>query len=291
MQAINKLILGTVQFGLNYGVNNTSGKPDQETVQKILSFAYDAGIRYLDTAEAYGDAHDVIGLFHEKNPTQVFDIITKLPHQIDENISTKVENYLEQLHVKQLYGLLFHSYQSYADNKESIQLLNKYKSAGKVKYIGVSVYTNTQMDEVINDDNIDIIQLPFNLFDNENLRGEILEKAKRQNKIIHSRSAFLQGLFFSTPEKKNKTAQALSEELNYINQISNRSKISVQKIALNYCLQQAHIDSVLIGVDNLSQLNQNVADADLSLSDMLINEINSIHIKDTDLLNPSLWTQ
>ena len=48
---VNKIILGTVQFGLEYGINNINGKPDKETVFEILSSAYDNGIKYFDYKE------------------------------------------------------------------------------------------------------------------------------------------------------------------------------------------------------------------------------------------------
>ncbi|MDB5148043.1 MAG: hypothetical protein JWQ57_2063 [Mucilaginibacter sp.] len=291
MQAINKIILGTVQFGLNYGINNTSGKPTQQTVNEILSTAYNSGIRCLDSAEAYGDAHEIIGQFHREYPNQIFDVITKLPHHIDGNLSDNIEKYLEQLGITQLEGLLFHSYQTYKDNRQLMDILNKYKNAGKVKHLGVSVYTNRQMDDVIEDDSVDIIQLPFNLFDNNYLRGDMIKKAKHKGKLIHTRSAFLQGLFFSSLQCENREVQSLIKELSYIHQLGEQLHIPLQKIALNYCLQQPEIDNVLIGVDNLNQLKQNLSDADHSLTEELIAKINKIHIKNIDLLNPSLWNQ
>lgn len=291
MQAINKIVLGTVQFGLSYGINNTSGKPTQQTVNEILNTAYSSGIRCLDSAEAYGDAHEVIGRFHRENPNNIFDVITKLPHHIDGNLGEKIELYLKQLNITQLEGLLFHSCQTYKDNKQSIGLLNTYKRSGKVKYLGVSVYTNEQMEDVIEDQDIDIIQLPFNLFDNSNMRGDVLKKAKAKGKLIHTRSAFLQGLFFTSLQKESSIVQSLRNELSYIHQLSKQSHIPLQKIALNYCLQQPDIDNVLIGVDNLNQLKQNLGDADCSLTEEIIAEINKIHIKNVDLLNPSLWNQ
>ncbi|WP_448699657.1 aldo/keto reductase [Mucilaginibacter sp. AW1-3] len=291
MQAINKIVLGTVQFGLNYGINNTTGKPTQQTVNAILNAAHQSGVRCLDTAEAYGNAHDIIGQFHRQYPHQVFNVITKLPHHIDEKIEDKIEKYLDELHVKQLEGLLFHSYQTYKDNQQSVGRLNTYKNNGKVKHLGVSVYTNQQMEDVIADDNISIIQLPFNLFDNINQRGQAIKKAKARGKIIHTRSAFLQGLFFSSLQNPNETVKALINELTYIQQLSARTEISIQKMALNYCLQQPDIDHILIGVDTLEQLNQNLANADESLTAGIINSINDIRIKNSDLLNPSLWKQ
>lgn len=291
MPAINKIILGTVQFGLNYGINNTSGKPDQQNVNAILSAAYGAGVQCLDTAEAYGDAHVKIGNFHKENPEKIFNVITKLPHHIDESFDHKIEKYLQELHIVQIEALLFHSYQTYLDNKSAMTLLNGYKQAGKVKQIGVSVYTNEQIEEVIKDDFVDVIQFPFNLFDNLRLRGNVITKAKTQNKKLHTRSTFLQGLFFSSLQKENRIVQALKKELQYISQLSDESATSIQKMALNYCLQQPDIDNVLIGVDNLDQLNQNLVDADGSLTADIVDKINSIKIKNIDLLNPSLWNQ
>ena len=60
MQCIDKLVLGTVQLGMDYGINNSSGKPDQREAVSLLAAAYSKGIKYLDTAEAYGTAQQVI---------------------------------------------------------------------------------------------------------------------------------------------------------------------------------------------------------------------------------------
>ena len=291
MQATNKIVLGTVQFGLTYGINNTSGKPNQEKVNEILATAYDSGICYLDTAEAYGDAHQVIGEFHKTHPDQIFHIITKLPHDLEDDVDQKIEKYLVELNVSQLHAILFHSYRTYKENQHIIQLLNTYKKAGKIEYIGVSVYTNEQIEDVIEDDDIDLIQLPFNLFDNLNLREDTLKRARMKGKIIHTRSAFLQGLFFTSLQTANETVLSLAAELEYIRELSKSYQVSLPKMALNYCLQQPDIDNVLIGVDNLEHLNQNILDADYSLSQNLLNDINTIIVKDVTLLNPSLWNR
>ena len=158
-----------------------------------------------------------------------------------------------------------------------------------VKFMGVSVYTNEQMDEVINDLNIEIIQTPFNLFDNLNQRGELLIKAKENNKIIHSRSAFLQGLFFMEKNNPNIIRSKLEKELDIISEISLKASLSIGAIALNYCLSQNNIDGVLIGIDSLQQLKENIAFSETKISNQFIIEIEKINIQDVNLLNPSLW--
>ncbi len=280
----DKLILGTVQFGLNYGVNNTQGKPERENVFQILSFAYKNGIRYLDTAELYGNSHDLIGEFHQLNPDKKFEIITKFPHDFNISLEDKISTYLDQLAVNHIHAILFHSFESYKTHK--IELIEKINNVDK---IGVSVYTNEQMEVVINDSNIDIIQLPFNLLDNINLRGDLLKKAKEKNKIIHTRSAFLQGLFFMKKDSPNKIRAKLEKELNIIFDISLKYSISLGSLALNYCLRQPNIDGVLIGVDSLAQLKENISYAVSDISDEYVRDINTIRINDVELLNPSLW--
>jgi aryl-alcohol dehydrogenase-like predicted oxidoreductase len=287
----NKIVLGTVQFGLDYGINNNSGKPSQEQVNEILIYAFDAGVRFLDSAEAYGNAHAIIGDFHKTNPNRQFNIITKLPHVIDDSIESKIELYLVQLGVSQLHALLFHSFDTYKENKFFIKQLKHYKDLGKIKYIGVSIYTNDQFKEVIEDADIDIIQLPFNLFDNNYQRGDLLKLAKSKNKIIHTRSSFLQGLFFLPLESKNKVVEDLFEPLSLLHRLAEQTGVSIKDMALDYCLKQENIDSVLIGVDSLEQLKLNLNSSGPCLGEKEIDLIDNVIIKNTDLLNPSLWNQ
>lgn len=285
----NKLILGTVQMGVPYGINNTTGKISLDNSLEILNYAFKNGIEILDSAEAYGNAHAVIGAFHEKYPAKRFEIITKLPNQLEEDIVEKVDSYLNELKVNQLHALLFHSFSSYQNNKNNFDGLRTLKLNKKIKNIGVSVYTNVEMEEVLLNDEIDIIQLPFNLFDNTNLREEILEKAKSKGKTIHTRSALLQGLFFKNANEENKTVQSLKTELILLSDISKKHNISISELALSYCADQNTIDNVLIGVDSINQLKDNIQSVNYKIKTEVIDEINSIHVKNLDLLNPSLW--
>jgi aryl-alcohol dehydrogenase-like predicted oxidoreductase len=284
-----KLILGTVQFGLNYGINNTNGKVSLKNSLEILECAFDNGIEILDSAEAYGNAHEIIGIFHNENPNKRFKVITKLPNQINDDIVKKVDEYLNELNITQLDTLMFHNYNSYKDNIESFIILKKLREEKKIKLLGVSVYTNDEIESVILNKDIDVIQLPFNLLDNINLRQDILEKAKSKGKIIHTRSALLQGLFFKDKNDLNINVQKLKRELTLLSNISKRDNTSISELALSYCLKQKLIDKVLIGVDSKAQLIDNLKTVNHSLNHKTINSINSIKVKNIDLLNPSLW--
>ena len=190
---MEKIVLGTVQMGLNYGINNSSGKVSIKESHQILLKAFNSNIRTLDTAELYGNAHKIIGDFHKKNDTCKFEIITKFPHDIEINrIEDKVLDYLDVLDVKCIEVLMFHSFESFKKNLHAIDLLNQLKLKGYINHIGVSLYSNHHMEYLVSENSITVVQLPFNWLDNISVRGNLIQKLKAKGKIIHTRSAFLQ---------------------------------------------------------------------------------------------------
>jgi aryl-alcohol dehydrogenase-like predicted oxidoreductase len=290
MQSKKKIILGTVQMGLDYGINNNSGKISFENSCAILLKAFEVGIDTLDSAEAYGNAHQVIGDFHRLNPNIKFNIVTKIPHDVEvDKIKDKIRTYIYDLNVKHLEVLMFHSFNSYENNKEIIEVLKDLKKQGIINHIGVSVYTNSQIEALLSDNNVTVVQMPFNLLDNESIRGDFMNKMKAKGKVIHTRSAFLQGLFFKEQFENNSISQKLSKELIAIKNISKEGNTSISNLALSYCLNQKDIDKVLIGVDSVSQLIDNLKAVDYKMNLDALIKINSLKVDNLDLLNPSLW--
>lgn len=277
-------------MGIPYGINNTIGKIQTRDSIKILNYAFNHGIRYLDSAESYGNAHEIIGLFHKENPQKKFKIITKLPHSLETNIHVKVDSYLKEMNVTEIDTLMFHSYHSYNDyGNSNKKYINDLRLSGKIKSFGVSVYTNKEIEKVIQDKNVDIIQFPFNLLDNKNLREGVMKKVKSSGKMIHTRSAYLQGLFFKDQESEDLIIKKLSSELSFLKDLSKEFQIPINKLALNYCLQQPLIDNVIIGVDSVRQLKENIQTSYEQLSERILEKIDEIKITNQDLINPSLW--
>ena len=286
----NKLILGTVQFGIKYGINNEKGKPSFKKVKDILDFAYLKGIRLLDTAEAYGDSQDKIGRYHEINSNK-FDIVTKFsPSRTDlpENIIERVNNNLRILDVKCLYSYMFHSYEDYKQYFSSMKNdLIRLRKINKLKKIGVSLHSNEEIIQVIQDDEIGLIQLPFNMLDNVNQREDVLKMVKRKGLEIHTRSVFLQGLFFKDSNKLSGTLLNFKEDLNKLNNLV--SKENMNDLALNYAYSKEYIDGVLLGVDSIDQLQSNVDCIKKNNSTEIISYIDKIIVKNKKILNPANW--
>jgi uncharacterized protein len=286
----NKIILGTVQFGLNYGINNKSGKPTYESIKEILDFAHQKNIIFLDTAEAYGDAQEIIGEYHQDS-LNLFKIITKfspLRKDLPKKISERVKCNLKTLKIESLYGYMFHSY---TDFKTYFNLFKKelllMKKEGLIKKIGVSLHSNEEIIEVLKNDHINLIQLPFNLLDNSNQRKEVLIKAKAKGIEVHTRSVFLQGLFFQDSNEIRGKLLELKEDLNIIKSLV--EKEDMNDLALNYAHSKEYIDCVLLGVDSLNQLKSNINTIKNSNTEKFNHEVDNIVVKNNLLLNPANW--
>ena len=287
---LKKLILGTVQLGLDYGINNVSGKPSKKNAFAILEEAYSRGIKYLDTAAAYGDSEEVIGTFHNVFQKR-FSILTKFQPKGDDDVPKLVSSALERLNVPEIEVMFFHSYQDFKANPKLVDDLLLEVKAGRINKIGVSVYTNEQIEDLLDFSDIKVIQAPFNLFDNESKRGEIFERAKLRGKEIYTRSVFLQGLFFKDAESLSKKLNPLKEHLQKITGLAQYSNLNMVSLALNYVLSKDYIDGVLIGVDNEQQLKLNLAALEQTIPQSLIEEIDNIQVSYVDLLNPAEWNK
>lgn len=289
----DKLILGTVQFGLNYGINNTTGKIDTESVNKILDYAYDNQIYLLDTADAYGDSQSKIGNYHRQNPNKRFKILTKFKGVESDKLVEHTRNVLELLAVEKLECLSLHDFSEL--KKSSVFLnYNKLKELGLTQKIGVSVYTPDECIEALSNELVDTVQIPFNILDNENRWAqafEFREKIKRPTEI-HSRSCFLQGLLYKNTQQilsDTPYLKDLAGSLQEARSEAEKFNKTAAEYSINYCFQNTNISAVLIGVDSIEQLIQNLTAIEKSLPQDAFKKINNIQIRNPDLLNPSKW--
>jgi aryl-alcohol dehydrogenase-like predicted oxidoreductase len=287
----NKLILGTVQLGLNYGINNRLGKPSEQDSLAILDFAYSAGIKMVDTADAYGNSPDLIGKYHRQSSNR-FDVIQKFAMQGEfeyGKLEKSFHNSLKQLGVEYLYCYMFHKFSDMKSASALNDLLYNLKEKAFLRHIGVSIYTPEELNDSIEEERIDLIQTPFNLLDNESQRGNLLTAGKAKNKIIHARSVFLQGLFFMDTEKIPVKLQPLEKYLRRIRQILADFNEEALSAALNYVLTDQRIDGVIFGVDNISHLKKNLDVVKNDFNMELVKKIGEIKVNETDLLNPANW--
>lgn len=293
MVSTDKYILGTVQLGLDYGINNATGKPSQELAHAMLTAAWEQGVRTLDTAEVYGNAHEVIGNFHRANPEMRFNVVTKfLAASILENgAAARLDAVLKELDVEVLAGWMFHNPAELERNPEIVRQLAALKASGKIRHAGVSVYTNEDVIKAAATEHITIVQMPFNLLDNGGIRAEGLAAARAANMVVHVRSVFLQGVFFMDTAQLPQSIQPLLPYLEELRLLAEGSNLQIPQLAMGYPFQHPDIDGVVIGTDNAEQIKRNIAMANTAIGQRLRDQVEAVRVREADMLNPSNWNK
>ena len=280
---LDKISIGTVQFGLEYGINNTKGQTTKDEVSKILKKCKEVGIVHIDTAAAYGNAENVLGeVIQSEGLFNSFQITTKYKGDGINDLYISTRESHRKLRGEKLYCQMFHSYQDFKNSEDFIK-------PDSVDKIGVSVYTNEELLDTIKDPKICVVQCPFNLLDNHSVRGESLKMAKEKGVEIQVRSAFLQGLFFMDRDNLPIALLDLKAPLEELDQICSDNEITMSRLALGYCLSKDYIDKVVIGVDSLEQLDLNIEAMKAPLPYPIIKKIDKIKVTNQSLLNPTNW--
>ncbi len=285
--SISKLILGTVQFGMPYGINNSTGKPSAASVSEILNLAWSNNVRELDCADAYGDSQKSIG-DHIKETGQQFRINTKFRIDAKHPIECQLKDTLNSLGLSEVNVYFFHRFQETIAHPKALDELNTLKASGRIRKAGVSIYTNEEFKACIYNDAVDVIQLPFNLLDNHSKRGDLIQLAKQHSKTLQVRSVFLQGLFFKERSSWPSYLEPLSGYVEQLRSISNRYNMDMHDLALNYALSNPSIDNVIIGVDSAEQLQKNIA-IKQEIDIEIMQQVDAINVEEQELLYPMNW--
>ena len=294
-----KLCLGTVQFGMKYGINNKHGQPSRADSFEMLDLALSKGIHIFDTAQAYGEAEELLGEYIEsrkvKNEVRV---ISKLRPNIFQDHSRDILHTMEdeiyksikKLNIDKLQGFLLHT-PEYVYNPKIVESLIRCKEKGLVEHVGISVYNVEEGIEAINTGVMDYIQLPYSVLDQRFMKDDFMKKAKSSGITVFARSALLQGLYTM---KKEEIPSYLSKAIIHIEEIEKIvNKYEVDKISalLHFVCDNEWIDYLVFGVDTKEQLQ---IDIDYITRGRIPKDlIEEIKMKfqniDNSIILPSLW--
>lgn len=284
------LALGTVQFGLPYGIANQSGQVDLHEAKNILAYASDKGIITLDTAIAYGESESVLG----KIGVEHWQVISKLPTLpsedvfVNEWVNESVKHSLKRLGIPKLRGLLLHSSQQLLgpQGKELYKSMIALKEQGKIEKIGVSIYSPDELDVLWPLYQFDIVQAPFNILDRRLDTSGWLTRLHMAGVEVHTRSAFLQGLLLMKATERPDEFKRWHSLWGQWDQWLENNNLSPLQACLGFVMSHKEIDRAVFGVDSLKQLKEILAnDYDFSLE-----MPNTLMSDDLDLINPSCWS-
>jgi len=291
-----KLCLGTVQFGLAYGITNPAGQVSEAMVGQLLAQAADAGIRWLDTAQAYGNAEEVLG--RQLPAAHGYQLISKLPPQPQPVFSAQDVDAWEQafhascqrLGVRGLDALLLHAP---ADlGKSGGHHLEGWllglRERGLVQRLGVSIYAAVDLVEV-NPALLDLVQLPLSLLDQRLLQDGTLARLRAGGTAIHARSLYLQGLLL-TPATQWPSwvrPEVLAHQ-QALETLAEQRGCQLIDLALGFARQQTDLEAVVLGLCSVQELREMQA-AWTATSPWQEGEWRTWALQDPGILDPRHW--
>lgn len=288
---MNRLALGTVQFGLKYGVANSKGQVPLDEAKAILEYASNNGVDTLDTAISYGESEKRLGEIGVEN----WRVVSKLP-EIPKNITDvaqwvgeSVHGSLERLKIPKLDGLLLHRPEELLSSKgkELYSALIAVKDKGKTGKIGVSIYSPDELNSLWPKFKFDIVQAPFNIIDRRLASSGWLARLHNSGVEVHTRSAFLQGLLLMHPKELPEAFSRWQPLWEKWHEWTDLIAMTPLQACLGFAISYSEISRVVVGVDSLGQLKEilsNVKAAKVAPPDAL-------ESSDEDLINPSRWSR
>lgn len=290
-----RLSLGTVQFGLDYGISNSQGRTTRDEVCRILELAAREGIAVLDTATLYGTSEEALG---DCLPaSHGFKVVTKTPHFRTSKITPEdalqlgsvFNNSLRKLGQRQVYGLLVHHADDLlAEGGEHLMgAMLELKAKGQVAKVGVSVYDGDQIDRILDKYDIDLVQVPVNVFDQRLLVSGKLAALKKAGVEVHARSLFLQGLLLMPLERVPDYFASIKQKVQDYQAYLQASRLSLIQGALAFASSCKEIDDAILGVCSVEEL-RGILDAWHSLPQST-HDFSRFACRDERMINPALW--
>jgi len=286
-----KLALGTAQFGLDYGLSNTSGQVELPEVKSILEEAKKYNIDTLDTAIAYGNSESILG----EVGVDKFSIVTKLPpipkdiSDIESWVNNQVKASLKKMNIDSVSGLLLHRSADLFETpkRQLFDSLCKLRDNGTVNKIGISIYNPDELETLEEHGiKIDIIQAPFNILDRRLESSGWLHKLNLAGIEVHTRSVFLQGLLLQKKEQRNPYFNKWNNYFKIFDEWVKDTRQTPLGASLNFSNSYKSINKVIVGVQNKTQLTEILA----SISqDSQFSVPSELEIDDLMLINPSNW--
>ncbi len=289
-----KIALGTVQFGLNYGVANTAGQISAAKASAILNVARAGGINTLDTAIAYGDSEATLGA----QDVSQWNVVTKLPEvpsdiqtsvQVRDWVQGQVSASLARLRLTRVHAILLHRPDQILGSQGGALLdaLWGLKMQGLTAKVGVSIYQPQELEAITQVFQPDLVQAPLNILDTGFVTSGWAARLKSVGAEIHLRSAFLQGLLLMSedarPAKFARWAPLWKQWHGWLKE----HQLTPLQACLRYSLSVKEADQVIVGVDTAGQLKQILEAAKGALPAKLTWNTSI----DADLVNPANWNQ
>jgi aryl-alcohol dehydrogenase-like predicted oxidoreductase len=296
---VSEICLGTMTYG-GKGYWQFAGNLGQEEVNEQLKLSFDSGVNFIDTANIYsfgesekltGQAIKDLGL-----PREELVVATKVRGRMSEgvnklglsrfNIMNEIDASLKRLQMDYVDLYQIHGVDPFTPIEETLSALNDLVRSGKVRYIGVSNHHAWQIMKSlgISDKNnwarFESVQAYYSIASRD-LEREIIPMCQDQNVGVLVWSPLAGGLLSGKYTRDNQTPEdsrrstfdfpPVNKEhafncIEIMSKIASEHNVSVAQVALSWLLSKESVTSVIVGAKKLSQLEDNIAATNLSLS-------------------------
>ena len=296
----SRICLGTAQLGFDYGVANTTGRPDDVACDNLLSRAVERGVVRWDTAPAYGDAEQRIGRFLARCPQRdEVQLVSKLktppsdlaPSDLMKWVTAETNASLKALRIDRLAAWLIHDPGSFEAWGDALwDAMQAQIDRGAVQRVGVSVYDPAEARVALGQPSIGAIQLTVNLLDHRFARAGILQECAGRDITVYARSVLLQGVLTIPTNELPRHLSHLRSTLERLDRLLKDYRRTPLDVALPLMLSHAQVDFAVIGVDDVSQLDENLARAATPLPTGLVERLRSTFGElGPEILEPRRW--
>ena len=297
---VSALSLGTVQFGIPYGLNQAAGKPERSTCFEILDIAKNNGINWLDTAAAYGDSEDVIGSWLKGIPDGQAPLVATKVNALDHSSLNALRNSLRQqveqskkrLGLEQIPLMMIHHCEEYFEDQDNMRLVfDELKASGDIRFSGMSAYAFHDYGAIA-DSGFDAVQIPVNLFDWRQIDNGGIRRLEEAGVIVFARSVFLQGLVFRKPDQLSEKMAFTAPVLEKFHGLCEEFGMEPAVLAMSFALSIPGISSLVIGCRNEEQILRSIRQMEAScrLNEQQMERIHQLfHDVDERVITPSMW--
>ncbi len=263
MKSLSRLTVGTVQFGLAYGIANRTGKPPYETARDILALALEGGVNSLDTAAAYGDSESILGrALAELDAADRVCITTKIPAlpagltpaEAERRIAEAIDQSRRNLRRDRLDICLFHR----EEDAVYLEALAHAQAAGCVDRIGVSTYHPGPTAALLDRGAVQAVQIPTSILDQRFIRSGTLDPTRARGVTVFVRSVFLQGLLFLPAEKLAPFFAPAVAARAQLEPLARSAGLTPAELAVRFVLSLDAVSSLVLGVETVEQIRDNL---------------------------------
>lgn len=288
-----RFVLGTAQLGMRYGIANRTGPPSLPLAKSLIRRAWENGVEEFDTAQAYGESEEILGrCFASLGLCKSVRVVTKLNPYAEEHSGREVMDSVRcsaaRLGVSRLYGCLLHRASCLHEwDAKFSKVFEILKKEGSLQYTGVSIYDRSELDQALAVDGIDLIQFPFNVFDQRALKEGWFDRIQQRGKHAYVRSIFLQGLLLLTSRELSNDMSVAGPYLDRYAAFCSQKGMSQRDMAWAFAFQCSGTSRVVVGVETEEQLEEDLRLLRKKIE--LPSDATDVFCVPEQIINPALW--